>query len=578
MNAFLWTWPRQLLPFLFPPGRLSQRSPTRVLSVVLSSALLGSILTGTGHAQTRYKIIHLPTPEGYNSTALGLNDSGNVVGYTYQEDSSNAFLYHYSDGTTQDIGSLGGEATAATAINGSNQVVGYSTDANGNILAFLYTVGQGSISLGALPNGSHSEAFAINGSGQAVGDSQTDGDAHRPVLFTNKGVEDLGISTKDSDTLKTAYGVNASGQIAGRYDTEDGSTHAFLFSANRLTDLGTLGGRDSEALGINQTGAIAGDSETGNGTTHAFVFKGNSMQDLGVLSSFAKSSYARSINDKGQVVGESDSDTQKRAFVFSDRQMFDLTRAAVNMRDAGFAALDVADGINNQGWIIGFGTTIDGHLAGFLAIPVGVTADPPGGPDAPVFDSGDIGGFVWAGGGWFCPPTLWPPPWHHFHRWPTPPRRFPTPPRTPRPPRGFPPPRPTPNPPIPPFPPPRPTPTPVTAVPPPRPTPTPTPIPILPRVRPTPNLNPNPTPNLQVRNRETSPSTRHLHHPQEGEKRIAHHEPRPAVEHRRVTRNEPKPSPRPHPKGEHRSASTGFHADDLPAIVCKDAHSGRQMT
>jgi probable HAF family extracellular repeat protein len=142
-------------------------------------------------------------------------------------------------------------------------------------------------------------------------------------------------------------------------------------------------------------------------------------------------------NDGGQIVGESDSDTQKRAFVFINGQLIDLTQASINLRKAGFSALDVADGINNQGWIVGFGTTLDGRLAGFLAIPVGVTTDSPGGPDAPVFNSGDVAGFAWIGVGWFCPPNLWPPPWHHHpHPWPTPPPRpHPTPtPRWPTPP------------------------------------------------------------------------------------------------------------------------------------------------
>jgi len=84
---------------------------------------------------------------------------------------------------------------------------------------------------------------------------------------------------------------------------------------------------------------------------------------------------------------------------------------AINLRKAGFSALDVADGTNSQGWIVGFGTTFDGRINAFLAIPVGVTADPPGGADAPVFDSGAIIGTAWFGVGWFCPPNLWQPPW-----------------------------------------------------------------------------------------------------------------------------------------------------------------------
>ena len=97
-------------------------------------------------------------------------------------------------GSITDLGSLGGHATVATAINQSNQIVGYSADSNGNVLAFVYT--DKITSLGTLRDGSNSEAFAINLSGQAVGDSQAGGDTHRPFLFAGDQVKDLGASTK----------------------------------------------------------------------------------------------------------------------------------------------------------------------------------------------------------------------------------------------------------------------------------------------------------------------------------------------------------------------------------------------
>lgn len=156
------------------------------------------------------------------------------------------------------------------------------------------------------------------------------------------------------------------------------------------------------------------------------------MQDLGTLPEFNKASFARAINNQGQIVGDSESDNQKRAFVYSNGVFINLTRAAINMRAAGFSALDVADGINNKGWIVGFGTTVDGRVGAFLAIPVGVTNDPPGGLNAPVADSGGVGGFVESAGpevglvgagivgGWFCPPTLWRFRWHYHFVWRTP--------------------------------------------------------------------------------------------------------------------------------------------------------------
>jgi hypothetical protein len=43
----------------------------------LSIAFAGTLIVSAS-AQGRYKIFGLPTPTGYNSAALGLNDNGNV--------------------------------------------------------------------------------------------------------------------------------------------------------------------------------------------------------------------------------------------------------------------------------------------------------------------------------------------------------------------------------------------------------------------------------------------------------------------------------------------------------------------
>ena len=330
-------------------------------------------------AQDRYKVISLPTPAGYNSSALGLNDSGNVVGYNVQGDKYQAFLYSQSSGSSIDVGSLGGQINAACAINGSDQVAGYSQDANGNLNAFIYTKDGGIKTAGSLDGGVSSEAFGINNSGQAVGDSQNATDDHRPVLFDNSGVKDLNVCvSQNPNAFRTAYAINDAGQVAGRTDTDQGAIHAFLLAApgGDLKDIGTLGGTNSEALAINKSGEVVGDAETANGTPHAFLYRKGSTRDLGTLPGFDTASFARSVNDQGEVVGDSESAEQKRAFVYRNGQMLELDKVATNLADSGFTSLDVAYGINNRGWIAGYGTGKDGRTIAFLAIPEGQGAVP----------------------------------------------------------------------------------------------------------------------------------------------------------------------------------------------------------
>jgi probable HAF family extracellular repeat protein len=339
--------------------------------------LLGLVLSAP--AQDRYKIMSLPTPAGYNSSALGLNDNGNVVGYNVQGDKYQAFFYSQSSGSAIDVGSLGGQMNAACAINGSDQVAGYSQDANGNLSAFIYTKDGGIKAMGSLDGGVSSEAFGINNSGQAVGDSQNATDDHRPVLFDNNGVKDLNVCVaQNSNAFRTGYAINDGGEIAGRTDVDQGAIHAFLLTGpgGDLKDIGTLGGTNSEALAINKSGEVVGDAETAQGTPHAFLYRKGATRDLGTLPGFDTASFARSVNDQGEVVGDSESADQKRAFVYRNGQMLELDKLATNLADSGFTSLDVAYGINHRGWIAGYGTTTDGRTIAFLAVPEGPGAVP----------------------------------------------------------------------------------------------------------------------------------------------------------------------------------------------------------
>ncbi|HET9373618.1 MAG TPA: DUF6600 domain-containing protein, partial [Chthoniobacterales bacterium] len=345
------------------------RQASRGLLVLRSIGVMCAIacFASVAIAQTRYQITRIPA--GANSAALGLNDKGEVVGYSFQGDDYQAFLFSYADKSMTEIGSLGGKLNAACAINAAGQVTGYSQDANGNLLAFIFSRNAPIASLGALEGGSTSEAFGINNRGEVVGDSRSGNQNHRPVLFSNNAVQDLGLGgSSEPDALETAYAINDSGQIVGRHSAGNNAFHAFLSSQGNTTDFNTLGGANGEALAINKHGHLVGDSDTADGATHAFLFDG-SLKDLGTLPGYENASYARGINNSGEIVGESDSADQKRAFVYRKGQLVQLDTLAQNLNEAGFASLDVAYDINDKGWIVGYGTTSDNLTAAFVAVP-----------------------------------------------------------------------------------------------------------------------------------------------------------------------------------------------------------------
>ena len=150
--------------------------------VFFGLVVLGLTLSPMGQVKADYTFTAFDVPDTTLTYALGINDSGQIVGYTY---TVAGYQYHGFlldvDGTytTLDVapGSVDG-------INDSGQIVGSYTDQGGaETHGYVLNV-DGTYTTIAPPDSTLSNAYGINGSGQIVGYYNDAGFQHHGFLAT----------------------------------------------------------------------------------------------------------------------------------------------------------------------------------------------------------------------------------------------------------------------------------------------------------------------------------------------------------------------------------------------------------
>ena len=336
-----------------------------------------------------------------SSWAECINEGGQMVGRSENglidpvTGLPETFAILWDHGQMLNLGTLGGNQSAALGINNRSQAIGIAANSipdpfslagfGTQTRAFLWDRGA-MHDLGTL-GGPDSFAQYVNDRGQVVGFSYTDSTPNdasgvptvHPFLWDNGRMQDLGSL---GGTYGDVNGLNERGDVIGDMTlTGDESYHPFFWSRGTLIDLGTFGGSNGSPTGVNNAGEVIGvaDLPGGNypsGPHNAFFWKDGVKTDLGNLGA---TSFAHSINSKGQVVGGSRVSfvpSQANAFLWEQGgPMIDLnTLIPANSS----LHLSVAKRINDRGEIIGAGTPpgvgfddIDtlGHV--FLLIPIG---------------------------------------------------------------------------------------------------------------------------------------------------------------------------------------------------------------
>src|SRR5579863_2296990 len=200
------------------------------------------------HGQTQYTITDLGSLQNPNgvSFAQGINDQGQVVGYSSVPNVSGYHAFFWQNGVMTDLGSLGAGEWAF--INDFDEIL-------------LDSLGSGSITRAVL--------------------------LWRGQVFTLPG---LG----GPKTFGAAIGY--SGEIVGQATLANGANYAaVIWKRGQISPLetNTIGGSNSSASALNSLGVPAGSADVaaidpffGYPDYHAVIWVNGTMRDIGVLGGF----------------------------------------------------------------------------------------------------------------------------------------------------------------------------------------------------------------------------------------------------------------------------------------------------
>jgi probable HAF family extracellular repeat protein len=323
-----------------------------------------------------YTIQALPAVNGApESRAYGINDSGQIVGYTVDAGGvSHAVIWDNGVGSELPYISNDHRESEAYRINNSGQIAGKARDAGG-LMHAAYWDSSGVTDIGTL-GGLTSFAMDINQAGVVCGSADgIAGTGSRGFTWTLAGgIVDQGGTVPGPQGRAGFNGINNGGTLVG---TGYRLFNPFKAIMRRPGDPMPIEisppGQFSTgmALGVNDAGTIVGYQNPGSGGAHAAIFNGDGTYiDLGALG--LTDSQANDINEAGVIVGDAFGDDGQgnflaKAFVYTGGQMTDLM--TVIPAGSGWTELFAASGINELGQIVGAGV-YNGEIRAFVMTPV----------------------------------------------------------------------------------------------------------------------------------------------------------------------------------------------------------------
>ncbi|HIN09009.1 MAG TPA: hypothetical protein EYM64_00360 [Phycisphaerales bacterium] len=322
-------------------------------------------------APSPYDVVDLGCISDGQCYAMVINEFGHVAGYGDAPNGVSVHGFVWDGSELVHIVPLNypkGGNVWSYGINDLGEVVGYSSNSGLSIHAFLWN-GKKMIDLGKpeWSDADYSRAQDINNDGWIVG--MAGGVPYDLRGFIKHDDVWDQIPTFGGNESR-AYSINDLNDVVGYTRNKDGKIRAFGIpngNIKDMVDLGDLGGGAAYAYDVNNNRTVVGQSKAEDGYWKAYVWDlDTGMVELGTLG--GDESYAWSLNDQGVVVGKSQvPQGGTHGFIWMDGEMFDVNNFIVPDLDVTF--VNIRD-INEAGQLAAIGEYPDGTKHPFLLIPM----------------------------------------------------------------------------------------------------------------------------------------------------------------------------------------------------------------
>ena len=219
-----------------------------------------------------------PTPDASFSEATNINDRGDITGQWADAD---GFFHGFliSDGALRILDVPGATDTYALGVNDSGLVVGYwdLLDQNFNYLANLgFTWKDGGFIDTQInfPGAAGSGLFGVNARGDLSGVWVPDffsGIEHGFVCPKSAPCFSYDAPIQGTVPFTDGKEINALGQVVGINVGDDGIWHSYLLNSGAFTMIDFPGSTGTGAFGVNSADQIVGKYFTADGLTHGFL-------------------------------------------------------------------------------------------------------------------------------------------------------------------------------------------------------------------------------------------------------------------------------------------------------------------